>query len=94
MELGTCTLESVARSLRLEPRSLQRRLKSERLAFRDLVDDWRRALSLVTRTRLPLSQVSEAVGYADQSVFTRAFQRWYGDPPLVYRQRDAGQPVV
>ena len=68
----------------------------ERLAFRDLVDDWRRAraLSLVTRTRLPLSQVSEAVGYADQSVFTRAFQRWYGDPPLVYRQRDAGQAVV
>jgi AraC-like DNA-binding protein len=96
MELGTCTLESVARSLRLEPRSLQRRLKAERLAFRDLVDEWRRAraLSLVTRTRLPLSQVSEAVGYADQSVFTRAFQRWYGDPPLVYRQRDAGQPGV
>ncbi|BCH24011.1 AraC family transcriptional regulator [Mesorhizobium sp. L-8-3] len=96
MELGTCTLENVARRLRLEPRSLQRRLKAERLVFRDLVDEWRRAraLSLVTRTRLPLSQVSEAVGYADQSVFTRAFQRWYGDSPLVYRHHDNDRPAV
>lgn len=91
MELGSCTLETVARRLRLEPRSLQRRLKAEHLAFRDLMDEWRRtrALSLVTRTSLPLSQVSEAVGYADQSVFTRAFQRWYGASPLVYRHHDA-----
>jgi len=96
MELGSCTLENVARRLRLEPRSLQRQLKAERLVFRDLVDEWRRAraLSLVTRTRLPLSQISEAVGYADQSVFTRAFQRWYGDSPLAYRHRDAAQPAV
>ncbi len=96
MELGNCTLENVARRLRLEPRSLQRRLKAERLVFRDLVDEWRRtrALSLVTRTRLPLSQVSEAVGYADQSVFTRAFQRWYGGSPLVYRHHDNDRPAV
>ncbi len=96
MELGSCTLENVARRLRLEPRSLQRRLKAERLAFRDLVDEWRRAraLSLVTRTRLPLSQISEAVGYADQSVFTRAFQRWYGGSPLAYRHHEDERPAV
>jgi AraC-like DNA-binding protein len=93
MELGSCSLESVAQSLRLEPRSLQRRLKAEGLSFSGLLDDWRRAraLSLITHTRLPLSQVSEAVGYADQSVFTRAFQRWYGASPLAYRYRDAAQ---
>lgn len=88
MELGHCTLETVAQGLRLEPRSLQRRLKAEGLAFRDLIEEWRRqrALSLVTHTRLPLSEVSEAVGYADQSIFTRAFQRWYGDTPLAFRR--------
>ena len=37
-----------------------------------------RALSLVTNTRLPLSEVSDALGYSEQSVFTQAFQRWYG----------------
>lgn len=91
MELGSCTLESAARSLRIEPRSLQRRLKQEGLAFRDLIDEWRRgrALTLITHTRLPLSEVSLAVGYSDQSIFSRAFQRWYGDTPLAYRNKDA-----
>lgn len=93
MEFGTCTLESVAQKLRLEPRSLQRRLQKEGVAFRDLIDDWRkvRALSLVTHTRLPLSEVSLAMGYTEQSIFARAFQRWYGETPLTYRNRDAAQ---
>lgn len=88
MEFGNCTLESLALRLRIEPRSLQRRLKEEATSFRGLVDDWRRkrALSLVTQTRLPLSQITLALGFSDPSVFTRAFQRWYGKAPLAFRQ--------
>jgi AraC-like DNA-binding protein len=91
MEMGSCTLETAASSLRMEPRTLQRRLKEEGLFFRDLLDDWRRhrALDLVTRTRLPLAEIAAAVGYADQSVFTRAFQRWHGASPLAHRRKDA-----
>jgi AraC-like DNA-binding protein len=92
MELGHCTLESVADSLRMPPRSLQRRLQAEGLSFRDLLDEWRRAraLSLVTNTRLPLSEVSEALGYSEQGVFTQAFRRWYGGTPHRFRtQRPA-----
>ena len=87
MELGNCTLEHVADSLRMPPRSLQRRLQAEGLSFRDLLDEWRRAraLSLVTNTRLPLSEVSEALGYSEQSVFTQAFRRWYGGTPYRFR---------
>ncbi len=87
MELGHCTLERVAESLRMPPRSLQRRLQGEGLRFRDLLDEWRRgrALSLVTNTRLPLSEVSEALGYSEQSVFTQAFRRWYGGTPHRFR---------
>ena len=89
MDLGHCTLESVADSLRMPPRSLQRRLQAEGLSFRDLLDEWRRAraLSLVTNTRLPLSEVSEALGYSEQSVFTQAFRRWYGGTPHRYRSQ-------
>lgn len=91
MEIGECTLESVAAALRTEPRSLQRRLKRDGATFRDLLDDWRRAraLALVTQTRLPLSEISLAVGYSDQSIFSRAFQRWYGEAPLTYRHLEA-----
>lgn len=87
MELGACTLQSVAEALRVAPHFLQRRLRAEGTSFRDLVDEWRRAraLSLVTNTRLPLAEVSEALGYSEQSVFTQAFRRWFGDTPLRYR---------
>jgi AraC-like DNA-binding protein len=87
MELGHCTLPRVADSLRTPPRSLQRRLQAEGLSFRDLLDEWRRAraLSLITNTRLPLSEVSEALGYSEQSVFTQAFRRWYGGTPHRFR---------
>lgn len=91
METGDCGLVQVARALRIEPRSLQRGLSAEGTSFRELLDDWRRAraMSLITRTTLPLSQVSLAVGYADQSIFSRAFQRWYGAGPLAFRKRGA-----
>lgn len=91
MEFGVCTLESVAHKLRMEPRSLQRSLQREGVSFRELVDDWRkaRALSLVTHTRLPLSEISLAIGYNDQSIFSRAFNRWYGKPPLGFRNQGA-----
>lgn len=91
MEFGVCTLERVSHNLKLEPRSLQRRLRHEGVTFKDLMDDWRRArsLSLVTNSRMPLAEVSLAVGYNEQSIFSRAFQRWFGDTPLNYRNRDA-----
>lgn len=94
MELECCTLESTARALRIEPRNLQRRMKAEGTSFRELVDEWRRdrAMSLVTLTRVPLSDVADALGYAHQAVFTRAFSRWYGHPPLSYRKQSVEAP--
>ncbi|MFX7506842.1 helix-turn-helix domain-containing protein, partial [Acinetobacter baumannii] len=72
MEFGTCTLENVAHAMRMAPRSLQRQLRKEGTSFRDLVDGWRRerALAMVSNTRLPLSEISDVLGYAEQSVFT------------------------
>ena len=91
MEFGTCSLETVALRLQTLPRSRQRRLKDESTTFRDLMDEWRRsrAMMLVTQTRLPLPQITLALGFADPSVFTRAFQRWYGAAPLAVRQKGA-----
>lgn len=87
MELGNCTLENVARGLKISTRSLQRQLRANGTTFGDLVDEWRRdrALALVTNTRLPLSEVSGALGYSEQSVFSKAFRRWFGSSPLRYR---------
>ena len=31
----------------------------------------------ITQTRMPMADVSDALGYSDQSVFTNAFRRWF-----------------
>lgn len=92
MEFGLCSMESIARGIRISPRSLQRQLQQDGTSFRQLLDEWRkaRALSMVTNTRLPLSEISQVLGYSEQSVFTQAFRRWYGDAPLKMRAGAAG----
>lgn len=87
MELGHCTLQSVAMAQKMEPHTLQRRLRADDASFRELVEEWRRnrALSLVTNTRLPLSDVSDALGYSERSIFSQAFRRWFGEAPQQYR---------
>lgn len=48
----------------------------------------RRASEMLRSSRLPLSQVALACGFADQSHFTRVFRRVIGVTPAAYR-RDA-----
>jgi AraC-like DNA-binding protein len=45
----------------------------------------RAAGSLATSTR-PLAEVARAAGYDSESSFSKAFARWYGQPPGQYRR--------
>lgn len=80
-------LARVAATLFVSERTLKRRLQEEDASFQNLVDDVRleRAGELLTRTRMNLSQVADALGYADAANFTRAFKRWTGSSPSQYR---------
>ncbi len=87
----------VARLLDLHPRTLQRRLRDEGVAFSELVDKARReqARQWLTASQLPLIQVAGAVGLADQAVLSRNCRRWFGCTPLQLRAgrgADAGAP--
>lgn len=44
-----------------------------------------RAAQLLEQSHLPLAEIALAVGYGDQSAFTRAFRRTYGRAPARYR---------
>lgn len=89
--MGTTPLriETVAGVLRLHPRTLQRQLAAEGTTFESVVDDVRRetALRLLTRTDMPLSQVTAMVGLSEQSALTRAAHRWFGETPTAARRR-------
>lgn len=43
-----------------------------------------RAALLLSETRLPVAEIAQRVGYGDQSAFTRAFRRFFGETPAAY----------
>ncbi|MGX9350400.1 AraC family transcriptional regulator ligand-binding domain-containing protein [Shimia sp. W99] len=90
LSLGVCSQDKVAAALRMQPRSLQRKLKQEGTNFREIMDEQRRrrSLALVQQTDLPLGEVALAVGYSDQTAFNQAFRRWFGRTPLKVRRRE------
>lgn len=81
-------LPEVARVFGVSERTLKRKLQSEGAAFSDVLNDVRRehAEKLLGDPRLSIDEVAERVGYADTSNFTRAFRRWTGKTPAVFRK--------
>ncbi|BAP79957.1 AraC family transcriptional regulator [Pseudomonas sp. MT-1] len=79
--------ETVAQSLHLSERSLQRRLDEEGTSFQQLLDDTRRTLAeqYLARADLALLEVAYLLGFADPSNFFRAFKRWFAMTPGEYR---------
>lgn len=83
-------LRALADALGLAPRTLQRRLQAEGESLHGLVEAVRRARAAeLLATAMPLAEVSQRLGYAEPSVFFRAFRRWTGETPEGYRRRVA-----
>jgi AraC-like DNA-binding protein len=82
------SLKTVARNLRLSPRTFRRHLESEGVTFSELADEERRrrALLLLRSNELSVREVGDRLGYSDVANFTRAFRRWTGKTPSAYRQ--------
>jgi AraC-like DNA-binding protein len=84
---GRCSRATVARRLNVHPRTLVRRLRESGTTYQALLDDMRAqtAKQLLHDTRSPVSRISASLGYADPTVFTRAFRRWTGLSPREFR---------
>ncbi|MFI7600273.1 AraC family transcriptional regulator ligand-binding domain-containing protein [Actinoplanes sp. NPDC049681] len=90
---GSTDLADVASVLAVHPRTLQRQLAAEDTSFGAVLDSVRRtrARSYLTTTSMPLAQVSNLVGFAEQAVLTRCAKRWWGRTPSEVR-REARNP--
>ena len=86
---GRASLEAVAPMLGLSGRTLHRRLAECGSSFRQLLDEVRqsRAERFLRNLSLPLAEIAFMLGYAEQSSFQHAFQRWTGLTPGEYRKR-------
>lgn len=91
---GDPTMERFTRTLGLSERTLRRRLADEGTTFAAIVDDARRAIVLAALEdpRASIEDAAVRAGFSDGTALHRAFRRWTGTTPQVYRRGRAMTP--
>lgn len=86
---GFPSLNVTARLFNLTPRTLHRRLLAEGTSFKEILEEVRHTLAVehLKTTHLTMEEIAYTLGYTDLANFRRAFKRWEGIPPSIYRQR-------
>ncbi len=85
---GALHIDDVAKALLMSSRTLTRRLDEEGTSFQVLKDELRRdvAIQMLAQSGLAPAEIGARVGFEDPTTFYRAFKRWTGCSPGVYRQ--------
>jgi AraC-like DNA-binding protein len=88
---GEPPLEAIAKQLGKTERTLRRSLAEEGISYRLIVDDVRRrrADELLSDQAVSIAEVAFALGFSENSPFTRAYKRWTGTTPMERRRADA-----
>jgi AraC-like DNA-binding protein len=95
-EVDLCRVdaERIARLLKLDTRSFRRQLIDAGAPWSVLIDEARCRIACeeLGRGDMPIRQLSERLGFSDQSAFNRAFKRWTGTTPVKFSQTGASTP--
>jgi AraC-like DNA-binding protein len=91
---GRCSADEVARTMGVDRRTLHRHLADTNETFSSIVDSTRAGLAerYLTLERYKLTEISELLGFAAPSAFSRWFRRQFGDSPSQWRTRRAELP--
>lgn len=79
-------LPDVVMYLHTSPRTLQRKLQEEGTSFLAIAESVKSelAIGLLKKRTLTISEIAYKLGYAEPSVFIRAFKKWTGTSPGAY----------
>ena len=89
LPLGRSSIDQIAPTLGVHPRTLQRRLREQSLSYSNLLLETRVELlkRYMANGQYSLGSIAELLGYASAPAFTRWFQGQFGESPRAYRQR-------
>lgn len=81
--------QEVARQFNCNVRTFQRMLASEKVNYRNLLDELKCELSmlLLKHDTFTVSDVSAMLGYSEAAAFVRTFNKWHGISPFKYRRQ-------
>lgn len=87
-ELDNMNFEGVSEALDMTPHTLRRRLKEEGNSFQQIKDSLRcdRAIQLLSHLQMPISDIAIELGFSESAAFNRAFKKWTGLTPGVFRE--------
>jgi AraC-like DNA-binding protein len=87
--LETISLSTIAEHFNCSAQTLARRLKNDGHLFLELKDKVRKAkaINLLIKSDLSISQISSQLGFSEDSVFYRTFKKWTGLTPKQFRQQ-------
>jgi AraC-like DNA-binding protein len=85
---GDMGIDAVARKFAMSPRTLQRRLAGEGASYQELRETARKEIAgrFLRESLLSIAEVAYLAGYSEPAQFHRAFKRWYGKTPEVFRR--------
>jgi len=92
---GRASGDDVADALRMNRRTLNRRLKARGLTYQRILDEMRFGLArqLLSTSHIGLYDLAANLGYAGTSPFARTFSRWAGNAPGRWRRYHFAQPA-
>jgi len=84
---GRADVETISSRLGMSRATLYRSLAAKGLDFSRLTEAVRRELALIyiRQPHIPLTEIAALLGYSELSAFSRAFKRWAGQAPGVFR---------
>ena len=95
LTIGTdlCTANSIANSLGMSEKKMQRLLRDEGTSFRTIFIAVRKQIAhqMLVYSNVPLEAISGFLGYNSGAAFTLAFTNWFGQAPSLYRREKRAQ---
>ncbi|UOE81935.1 helix-turn-helix transcriptional regulator [Vibrio splendidus] len=88
LSMGKLPISLASEILNIHVRTIQRRLESEGVVYKTLIEEMvlEQVLELLKQSDLSITQVGAKMGYSDSSHFTRAFKRQMNMTPRQYRK--------
>ncbi|MEY4581270.1 MAG: hypothetical protein RL701_5973 [Pseudomonadota bacterium] len=87
-------LDSVAERMHMSPGGLRSRLRQHGATYSGLLDEVRKdhAKRALRDTQLSIAELAHRLGFSHAPAFHRAFRRWFGVTPNVYREVKSEHP--
>lgn len=88
MTTGSLSIGNICEKMDIKERTLRRKLTQMETSFSELLAQARQETATIYMMdkNISLAEIAQALGFNDQSAFSRAFKDWTGKTPKAYRQ--------